>query len=368
LGIAGLALITVVCFQLEFGVARTGFAYVILLTLLSPLGSFSASAVLSIIAAACLNFFFAPPLFEFRIDLADDIERIVVFLTTSLIVTGLTSKLKRSENELRRHQSKLENAQRIAHFGWWERDFATQHVALSDEACQILGVQPVDLPDWHGRWLDLIHPADRARAAEAAAAALVRGGPRYDLEYRVVRPDGTQRVIHSQGDVTWDSSGRPMRQFGVMQDITELRQAEEQLRASEERFRTLVQFSFDVYWETDALHRFTRQEFANTLLMRRQSAQRSARLDGKFPTSSPMTKPGVGTARHSMRICRSAISNWRDRHPTAGSAMCPYLGYRYSTLKGNSWDTVASGVTLPSARERKRRFGAARRTWPKHKG
>ena len=66
LGIAGLALITFACFQLGFGLARTGFAYVIVIALVSLLGSFSASIVLSIVAAACLNYFFAAPLFEFR--------------------------------------------------------------------------------------------------------------------------------------------------------------------------------------------------------------------------------------------------------------------------------------------------------------
>ena len=45
-------------------------------------------------------------------------------------------------------------------------------------------------------------------------------GPRYDVEYRVVRPDGALRVIHSRGKVTWDDSGRPLRKFGVLQDIT----------------------------------------------------------------------------------------------------------------------------------------------------
>jgi len=172
---------------------------------------------------------------------------------------------KRTEEVLRESEAKLQKAQRIAHFGWWERDFANNRVSLSDEVCRIFGLEPVDLPEWHARWLKLIHSEDRPRAAEAAASALLPGGPRYDVEYRVVRPDGAERIVHSQGDVTWEESGRPLRQFGVLQDITELRRAEDALRESEERFRTLVQFSFDVYWETDAQHRFIRQEFAEGL-------------------------------------------------------------------------------------------------------
>jgi PAS domain S-box-containing protein len=96
----------------------------------------------------------------------------------------------------------------------------------------------------------LIHPEDRSRVAEAAATAL-RKGPRYDVEYRVVRPDGALRVVHSRGDVTWDDAGRPLRQFGVLQDITELRRAERELRASEARFRTFVDHAMDAFFLLD---------------------------------------------------------------------------------------------------------------------
>ena len=134
---------------------------------------------------------------------------------------------------LRESERRLEAAQRLARVGWWERDYATGHVSLSDEACRIFGVQPLELPQWHGRWLSLIHPEDRENAAAASDRAL-RGGPRYDIEYRVVRPDGAVRVVHSQGDVVRGESGRPIRQFGVMQDITELRRVEAQVRARQE--------------------------------------------------------------------------------------------------------------------------------------
>src|SRR5215471_7736979 len=475
LGIAGLALITPICFHIGFRVTRTSFVYLILIALVSLLGSLSVSVVLSIIAVACLNYFFVPPFFGFRVDDPDDLVRLAVFLTTSLVVTVLTTKLrasearfrtfadhatdaffvlddhstvvdvnrqackslgfsreeligkhrsdfdvglddasiqhlrrrivagqaitfesrhrrkdgtsfpvevrvgqfeqggrrllclvrditerkqaddelrasearfrtfvdhamdgfflfdehqalldvnrqaceslgysreeligmrprdfepaldqaslarigerikagetvtfetlhrrkdgtvfpvevrarqfplgarpfrlslarditerKRAEEVLRESEAKLQKAQRVAHFGWWERDFTDNRVSLSDEVCRIFGLEPVDLPEWHARWIKLIHREDRPRAAEAAAAALLPGGPRYEVEYRVVRPDGTERMVHSQGDVTWDESERPLRQFGVLQDITELRRAEKELRASEEALR-----------------------------------------------------------------------------------------------------------------------------------
>ena len=251
LGISGLAVITFVCFQVGFGEGRTAFAYLILIALASLLGSFSVSVVLTIVAVACLNYFFVPPLFDLRVDDPDDIVRIVAFLTASMVVTTLTARLKRVERQLGESKYKLEEAQRLAHVGWWERDFTTKHVSLSDEVCRIFGLEPVDLPEWHGRWLTLIHPEDRPRAEKAAAAALLTGGQRYDVEYRVVRRDGTERVVHSQGDVMWDETGRPLRQFGVLQDITELRQAEQELRTSEARFRTIVDYASDAFFVFD---------------------------------------------------------------------------------------------------------------------
>jgi PAS domain S-box-containing protein len=143
------------------------------------------------------------------------------------------SERKRAEEALRESEAKLQRAEGIAHFGWWERDFTTNLGSLSDEVCRIFGLNPGDAGPhqglWGARWLNLIHPGDRQRVTEAAAAALLRGGPRYDVEYRIIRPDGTERAIHSQGEVAWDDSGRPLRQFGVLQDITERKEAEQRL-------------------------------------------------------------------------------------------------------------------------------------------
>ena len=72
-------------------------------------------------------------------------------LIAALDLTGRKEAL----DELHKNEVRLKEAERIAHFGWWERDFNTNRVLLSDELCRIFGVQPADIPEWHQRWLNL---------------------------------------------------------------------------------------------------------------------------------------------------------------------------------------------------------------------
>jgi PAS domain S-box-containing protein len=147
-------------------------------------------------------------------------------------------------HSLRESERRLDEAQRIAHVGYWDRDLATGRITLSDEACRIFGLQPkervVDLTQWHEHWMTLIHPEDQPRIAEAAAVAL-RGGPPYDVEYRVVSPGGEVRIIYSRGEVMWDDAGRPRRMFGMMQDITERKRAVQRLVAEHSVTRILAE-------------------------------------------------------------------------------------------------------------------------------
>jgi PAS domain S-box-containing protein len=144
--------------------------------------------------------------------------------------------------DLRDNREKLEEAQRIAQIGYWDRDFVANRIELAEEACRIFGLDPRDrvlsIDSWHERWLSLIHPEDRDKAAQAFAAAM-RGGAPYNVDYRVVRPDGETRFIHSEANVTRDASGRPVRMLGMMQDVTDRTRAEEALRISQGRFGEL---------------------------------------------------------------------------------------------------------------------------------
>jgi PAS domain S-box-containing protein len=150
---------------------------------------------------------------------------------------------------LRGSEARLEEAQRIAHVGYWERDLETNRITWSDETYRIFGLVPRERALDLGVLRDLVHPEDRQMLLRRVAEA-ERGGPRYDLEYRVVRPNGEARIVHSQGDVRKDESGPP-RMFGTIQDITERKRAEAEVRESERRYRYIFQSAGVSIWEAD---------------------------------------------------------------------------------------------------------------------
>jgi len=165
---------------------------------------------------------------------------------------------------LRESERKLEEAQRIGHMGYVEYDVGNQRLTLSDEACRIYGIEPDQLSSWQGRALELVHAEDRARLVEAIVAA-GKGDGRFDLEFRAVRPDGEVRIVHSRGEATRDVSEGRLRAFGTLQDITELRHAQEELSASELRHRRIFQGANVSIWEED----FSRVEAAIEELRKR---------------------------------------------------------------------------------------------------
>ena len=141
---------------------------------------------------------------------------------------------------LRDSERKLEMAQRIAHVGHWDRDLESGRVAGSEEWFRIYGREfeerAAQVDEWHDRWLATIHVEDLARVTQVYEATLNDGAP-FDVEYRLLRPNGEVRIVHSRGGLTRDESGRPRRMFGMTQDITELRRAEAERLKLEERLR-----------------------------------------------------------------------------------------------------------------------------------
>lgn len=128
--------------------------------------------------------------------------------------------------ESKKLEAQLAEAQRIAHLGSWEWDLATHRVTWSDELFRIYGLRPTDFEGTLEDVLIRVHPDDRLRM-EANLRRLASEGGSYEADYRVIRPDGEVRSLHSFGNVTCDTNHRPIRVFGTAQDITERKQIEE---------------------------------------------------------------------------------------------------------------------------------------------
>jgi PAS domain S-box-containing protein len=131
---------------------------------------------------------------------------------------------------LQRSQRQLAEAQQIAHVGSFERDLQTGAILASDEMFRIHGVEPGGFPATYDEFLCRIHPDDRDLVRELNQAADREGRP-LSFEARLVRPDGSIRVIQVRAEHILDAGGRPWRLVGIVQDITERKQADELRRA-----------------------------------------------------------------------------------------------------------------------------------------
>jgi len=128
----------------------------------------------------------------------------------------------------------------------------------NDAFLRIVGYDREELISGRLRWTDLTPPDWRERQERLWIPELKVMGTAQPFEQEYFRKGGS-RVPVLIGMAAFDEQRAQGVSFVV--DLTERKRSEEALRESEERFRTLVQFSFDVYWESDAQHRFTRQEF-----------------------------------------------------------------------------------------------------------
>src|SRR5580698_2146260 len=149
------------------------------------------------------------------------------------IATLLTSLLL--SRDLQENKARLEQAQRVAHVGYWEWNLETGEVVWSDETYRIFGFKPQERPMDIATVSGLVHPDDR-EALYNEVEVEIAAGVHPNHEHRIVRPSGEVRTVHSvtsklwsamPGDVGNGASAKPHRLFGTVQDITELKHAEE---------------------------------------------------------------------------------------------------------------------------------------------
>jgi PAS domain S-box-containing protein len=227
-GSVALGLATAACFLLGLNFATTALIFLVIIVLLSLLDSFISSAVFSVVAVGCLNYFFTEPLFTLDVGDPQDITTLVAFLITSLAVTSLVRRVRRL-GETHREQSRLLDLTHDPIFvrgpndtiTYWNRGAEELYGWKREEA---LGKVPRQL-------LQTVFPTPLEQITET-----LHSTGRWEGELQHTKRDGTQVIVASRWSLQRTDSGYPLGTLETNNNITDRKRAEEALRRTQETY------------------------------------------------------------------------------------------------------------------------------------
>jgi PAS domain S-box-containing protein len=198
-----------------------------------------------------------------------------------------------SAEPLQRALRLLANAQQVAHIGCWQFDLNSDRLHWNDATCALFGVDPQHFGGRLADFLARVEPAERPRLADLYRQFSTQAeGASRELEYRIRRDDGQQRVLHERAEEVRDANGRPLGRLGVVMDVTEQCRDREAALVQEARFRRLFARSPIPIWvyELDSLrflavnpaavcqYGYSEQEFLGMTLLHVMPPEEAARL------------------------------------------------------------------------------------------
>ncbi len=155
-----------------------------------------------------------------------------LFLCLGVVVVWLFRAQKReflAALELRRNREQLREAQRIAQVGSWEHDLVSENLVWSEALFQIFEFDQATTSPDYALFLSRVHPEDRQALDTAHRKSLDSHQP-YEIEHRLLMPDGRIKFVRECGETSYAPDGTPLRSIGTAQDITGLRQMESKMQ------------------------------------------------------------------------------------------------------------------------------------------
>ncbi|HUW22638.1 MAG TPA: PAS domain S-box protein [bacterium] len=162
------------------------------------------------------------------------------------------SRRKRAEDALKLSEERYALAQRAANIGSWDWDIRTGNLEWSDTIEPMFGFGRGEFGGTYEAFLECVHPEDRQHVVDSVNACIEKGRD-YDIEHRIVWPDGsTVRWVSETGNVIRDKNNKAIRMLGVVRDITERKHAEEVLKRDKETFEKLISEKTHELFKTQA--------------------------------------------------------------------------------------------------------------------
>jgi PAS domain S-box-containing protein len=214
---------------------------------------------------------------------------------------------KRADEALRENEELLSKTQHIAHIGSFSYNYKDEEIKWSDEMYNILGLQKDAFKLTFESFINCIHPDDRISMISWIEGPIVGLTPE-EQEFRIVKPDGTIRYIHSTGIIQKGNDGKPHHIIGSVQDITDhknsemaLRESEQHLKEQNSEFTTLNKEYLSLNEElTESLGRI--QTMNEDLIIARDKAEESDKLKSAF----------LANISHEIRTPMNAIMGFSD--------------------------------------------------------
>ncbi len=138
---------------------------------------------------------------------------------------------KKAADIIKASAARLTEAQEIAHIGSWELDLTENVLHWSDEIYNIFEIDPEKFGATYEAFLNAIHPDDREMVNKAYTDSLKNKTP-YEITHRLLMPDGRIKHVNEQCKTYYGTDGKPVRSMGTVQDITEHKRAEDQIKKS----------------------------------------------------------------------------------------------------------------------------------------
>jgi PAS domain S-box-containing protein len=144
------------------------------------------------------------------------------------LVKERTSKLEAAFNSLKESERSLAEAQQMSNTGNWNWDIQTNKLYWSDEMYSIFGLNPKEFEISYDFFLNYVHSNDRDYVNNSIKNSL--NGEPFDIDFRIITSEGSERVVHGKTEVIFDENNIPIRLKGTVQDITERKKSEEKIR------------------------------------------------------------------------------------------------------------------------------------------